>query len=120
MNCIIAILLSLVLQAGGPVSFDKTVHDFGEVSQKDGELSCTFTVTNTGDEPLIIFAVVSSCGCTNVTWTRETIAPGEKGKVTATYSNDEGPYPFDKRLSVYTSADSKPVILHFKGVVRKK
>ena len=63
--------------------------------------------------------MVSSCGCTGAEWTRESIAPGESGEVSATYTNDEGPYPFDKILTVYTSAQKKPVLLHLKGVVTK-
>lgn len=109
----------LALAMNGPFQFDKSVHDFGKVSQKDGPLSCTFTLTNTGDEPLSILAVVSTCGCTDVSWTHEEIEPGGKAQVKATYSNDEGAYPFDKILRVYTSAQKKPVMLHLKGVVEK-
>ena len=116
---ILAIILSAMLLAAAPLKFDKTVHDFGEISVKAGPQTCTFTITNTAEEPLNIYAVVSSCGCTNVTWTRDTIEPGKTGKVTATYSNDEGPYTFDKTLSVYTSAQKKPFLLHLKGTVRK-
>jgi len=119
MKSIIALFLSLALTAGGVAGFDKLVHDFGTVSQKDGELSCTFTFSNDSEEPVSIFAVISSCGCTDVTWTREPIAPGAKGSVSATYSNDEGPYPFDKVLRVYTSSQKKPIVLHIKGVVKK-
>ena len=118
MKSIIALFLALAL--GGGASFDKLVHDFGKVSEKDGPLSCTFTFNNNSDEPVSILAVISSCGCTDISWTRETIAPGSKGTVTATYSNDEGPYPFDKVLRVYTSSEKKPIILHIKGVVTKK
>ena len=115
----ILLTLLLALAMGATFEFDKTVHDFGEISLKDGPLSCTVTVTNTGEEPLTIFAVVSTCGCTGATWTRESIAPGDSGEVSVTYTNDEGPYPFDKALTVYTSAQKKPVILHLKGVVTK-
>lgn len=117
MKSLITLLLALSL--GAPISFDKTVHDFGQVSQNAGPLSCTFTVTNTSEEPLTVFAVVSSCGCTEVRWTRETIQPGGKGEITATYSNDEGPTYFDKTLTVYTSAQKKATVLHLKGVVKK-
>ena len=51
-------------------------------------------------------------------WTREAIAPGAKGEIKATYSNDEGTGTFDKTLTVYTSAQKKPVILHLKGSVK--
>jgi len=117
MKSIITFLLALALSS--PLSFDKTVHDFGQVSESDGPLSCTFTVTNNSAEPLSIFAVVSSCGCTRVSWTRESIQPGGSGEISATYSNDEGPTYFDKTLTVYTSAQKKAILLHMKGVVKK-
>lgn len=118
MKTLLTLLLALAM--GATFEFDKTVHDFGEISLKDGPLSCTFTVTNTGDEPLTIFAVVSTCGCTGATWTRESIAPGDSGEVSVTYTNDEGPYPFDKSLTVYTSAQKKPIVLHLRGTVVKE
>mgnify|MGYP002623728249 CR=1 FL=1 len=99
----------------GLVRLDRTVHDFGKINTKDGAVSCTFEVTNTGSEVMNIFAVVTTCGCTSVKWTRTDIAPGGKGTIDVTYSNDEGPYPFDKTLTVYLSCLDKPVILHIKG-----
>lgn len=113
------ITLFLALALASPIEFDSKVHDFGQVSTDAGPLTHTFTVTNDSDEPLTVFAVVSSCGCTAVKWTREEIAPGKSGLITATYSNDEGPVYFDKTLTVYTSAQKKPIILHLKGVVKK-
>ena len=107
--------------AGQPsVSWDKTIHDFGDVSVTDGPLSCTFTLTNDGEEPLAIFEVVSSCGCTDVKWTREPILPGKKGTIQATYKNEDGPMPFDKTLTVYVAGIKKPVILRLRGVVHEK
>lgn len=101
-------------------TFDRTVHDFGDITVSDGPQSCTFTITNTGVEELFILSVVSSCGCTNVSWTRESIPAGGCGEIKATYSNEDGPYPFDKTLSVYLSGTKKPVILHIRGSVHSK
>ncbi|MBO4567073.1 MAG: DUF1573 domain-containing protein [Bacteroidales bacterium] len=99
----------------GSARFDNTVYDFGRVNTKDGAVRCSFSVTNIGDEPLNIFAVTTTCSCTNVVWTRKEIAPGEAGTIDVSYSNDEGPYPFDKALNVYLSCMDRPVILHVKG-----
>ena len=41
--------------------------------------------------------------------------PGKKGKISVKYSNDEGPYPFDKTLTVYISSIKKPVLLKIRG-----
>ena len=49
---------------GGVVEFDKTVHDFGDILQSDGPVSCSYSVKNISNEPLVIYNVVSSCGCT--------------------------------------------------------
>jgi len=105
---------------GGIVSVDRTVHDFGDLFLKTGPVSCTFTVKNVSQKDAVIYSVVSSCGCTDVKWTREALKPGESGTITATYSNDEGPYPFDKTLTVYVSDVKRPIILHLRGVVHDK
>lgn len=99
----------------GVVELDHTVHDFGDVITRSGPLSCTFTVTNISDKPMAILTVGSSCGCTGVTWTREPIPAGGSGRISATYTNDEGPYNFDKTLTVSFSNVRKPVILRLRG-----
>jgi len=114
-------VLSLAFSAAeSPITWDKTVHDFGDISVKDGPVSCTFTLTNNSSEPITIFEVVSSCGCTAVKWTKEKIQPGKTGTISATYKNEDGPAPFDKTLTVYVSGVKRPVILRLRGVVHEK
>ena len=106
---------------GDGIEIDKTVHNFGDILLDSGPVSCTFTLKNIGSKPAVIYNVSSSCGCTNVTWTKEPLMPGKTGKISVTYSNDEGAYPFDKSLTVYISDIKKPVILKVRGVsVAKK
>ena len=107
-------------QVGESIEFDKTVHDFGDVSMDDGPLTCTFTVKNIGKEPVAIYEVVTSCGCTDASWTREPLQPGKTGTISATYKNEDGPVPFDKTLTVYIAGIGKPVILRLRGVVHEK
>lgn len=119
---ILATLLMVSFQTSAQVKLgegleaDKTVHNFGDIKLDSGPVSCTFTLTNTSDKPVVIYQVVSSCGCTDVEWTKEPVKPGKSGKISATYSNDEGPYPFDKTLTVYVSNINKPVLLKLRGV----
>ena len=82
------------------MQFDKTVHNFGRLMEDDPPVNCTFTFTNKGTKPVAIYQVLSSCGCTTAGWTKRPVAPGESGEVTATFLNDQGPYPFDKSLTV--------------------
>ena len=108
------------LQVGEVVEFDKTVHDFGDISVNDGPQTCTFTVKNVGKEPIAIYEVVTSCGCTDASWTREPLQPGKTGTISATYKNEDGPVPFDKTLTVYIAGVNKPVILRLRGIVHEK
>ena len=97
------------------LEIDKTIHNFGDILLDSGPVSCTFTLTNKSGKAAAIYNVTSSCGCTDVKWTREPIRPGGTGTISATYSNDEGPYPFDKTLTVYLSDVRKPVVLKLRG-----
>ena len=124
---IILILMSAISLAafaqekiGNNLEIDKSIHDFGDVLIENGPVSCTFTVKNIGQTPAVIYNVVSSCGCTDVKWTREPLRPGDSGKISVTYTNDEGPYAFDKTLTVYFSDVKKPYILKVRGVAHEK
>jgi hypothetical protein len=99
----------------GTIQFDRTIYDFGDIMLSDGPVTATFTAKNIGSKPVVIYNVVSSCGCTNVEWTRQPLKKDETGTIKATYSNDEGAYPFDKTLTVYISGQKKPVILRLRG-----
>ncbi len=105
------------------IKFEKTTHDFGEISEEDGNATCDFWFVNTGKAPLVISRVTASCGCTTPSWTREPIAPGAKGVITATYTTAGRPGPFTKTITAYTNIpENSTIILTIKGNVtgRKK
>lgn len=104
----------------GIVEVDKLVHDFGDVVTGSGPLECTFTVKNLGSKPLVIYTVTVSCGCTEAEWTKAPIAKGQKGTISVVYNNEDGPYPFDKNLTVYFSGIKKPLILKLRGMAHEK
>jgi len=60
---------------------DMSTHDFGKATNGD-LLQHTFVITNTGNKPLIIKKVVSSCSCNTINFTETSIAPGGKGEIT--------------------------------------
>jgi len=103
----------------GVVSVDSSVHDFGDIFVDDGPVECSFKFTNISKKPILIFSAVSSCGCTEVEWTREPVEPGKSGTVSATFNNEDGPYPFDKTVTVYVSDVAKPIVLHLRGVAHE-
>ncbi|MDD2293315.1 MAG: DUF1573 domain-containing protein [Bacteroidales bacterium] len=102
------------------IKLDKTIHDFGDVLIADGALKCTFNITNISSAPIVIHNIISSCGCTTPQWTKEPIRPNESGTIEVVYSNDQGPYPFDKNLTVYISSISRPVVLRIRGIAHEE
>ncbi len=106
--------------SGNALKFKDTVVDFGQVLMSDGPVSCTFEGTNVSGSDISILSVSTSCGCTNVKWSHEAIRPGGKALITATYTNDEGPYPFDKTITVKIAGQNRPVILHMRGISQKE
>lgn len=102
------------------VEFSEKVHDFGLVPEQEGPVQHTFEFSNTGELPVKILGVQASCGCTTPNWTKEEIAPGEKGIVVAEYNPLNRPGVFNKTLTVTTSANPNPLILTIKGTVKPR
>ena len=100
---------------GNVVSVDKVNHDFGDIFTDQGPVNCTYTFTNISNKPILLLQAVSSCGCTTTEWTREPIQPGKTGTVKAEFDNNDGPYPFDKTVTVYVSDLKNPIVLHLRG-----
>ena len=99
------------------LKFSETQHDFGVFREKAGRQTFNFIITNTGNQPLVIQKVTASCGCTTPEWTRQPIAPGGQGKVTAIYDPANRPGVFDKTLTVYTNTKPASTTLTIKGEV---
>jgi hypothetical protein len=107
----------LALKAQPVMTLAEKEHDYGTFKEEAGPQTYDFQVTNTGNQPLVIQRIVTSCGCTTPDWTKEPIAPGGKGKITAVYDPRNAPGKFSKTLSVYTNSKPEMVTLVIKGEV---
>jgi hypothetical protein len=65
---------------GPRMTFDNTTHNFGDVLQGD-TVSHNFRFTNSGNQPLVISNVVTTCGCTVPEWPKGPIAPNQTGQI---------------------------------------
>ncbi len=75
-----------------------------------------FTLTNSGNEPLLNTYTKASCGCTNLKYLQEHVLPGNTTKHSVTY-NGSGNDNFRKSITVQTNADLARTSLQIKGVV---
>ncbi len=97
-------------------AFEKTSHDFGNI--KEGtQATVEFSFKNTGKAPLVLSSVQASCGCTTPTWTRDPIAPGAVGKITAVYNSTGRPGNFTKTITVKHNGEEGTAYLTIKGFV---
>jgi hypothetical protein len=107
-------------QTGPKIEFldkDNTI-DYGKVSKDSDSGLRTFEFKNTGDSPLVILNVQSTCGCTIPTKPKEPIMPGKIGKIDVKYNMNAG--PIRKTITVESNAVNVPdgrVAIKIKGEV---
>ena len=96
---------------------DNTI-DYGTVSKDSDNGMRTFEFKNTGNQPLIIMNVQSTCGCTVPSKPTEPIMPGKTGKIDVKYNMTPG--PIRKTITVESNAvnyEGGKVPLKIKGDV---
>ena len=109
-------LTAVMAQKPAQIKFDKTSHDFGSFSESNPKVTCVFTYTNVGEQPLVVNQAIASCGCTVPEYTKEAVKPGEKGEIKVTY-NGAGKFPghFKKSITVRTNGSVEMTRLYIEG-----
>ncbi|MBQ5456628.1 MAG: DUF1573 domain-containing protein [Prevotella sp.] len=109
-------MTAVMAQKPAQIKFDKTTHNFGSFSENEPKVSCSFTFTNIGEQPLVINQAIASCGCTVPAYTKTPIQPGEKGEIKVTY-NGTGKFPghFKKSITVRTNGAVEMTRLYIEG-----
>ena len=100
--------------------FDKIVYDYGKIIV-DTDNKAFFTVTNTGDKPLIIENVSASCGCTTPKKPEKPIAPGKSDRIEVIFHPKDGQLDAqEKTVTVFANTDSKIEVLKIMAFVLTK
>ena len=115
------IAVAATASAQAEIKFDKLTHNFGTFNEADPSQKAVFTFTNVGDQPLVINQAVASCGCTVPNYTKQPIAPGQKGQISITYDG-KGRFPghFKKTVTVRTNGKVELPRLYVEGVMEEK
>lgn len=99
------------------LEFDKSEHDFGELESLTN-VETVFSYTNTGDAPLVITNISSSCGCTiPKDWSREPLAAGKDGKFTVKF-NGAGNGNVTKTVTVTANTEKGREVVKIKAFVK--
>lgn len=102
------------------MTFDKITQNFGKIKE-DTENKASFTVTNTGKNPLIIEKVDVSCGCTTAQKPEKPILPGKSDKIEIVFHPKVGQLNEQKKtVTVTANTDPKIVVLNIEAFVTKK
>ncbi|MCK7590141.1 DUF1573 domain-containing protein [Subsaxibacter sp. CAU 1640] len=97
------------------IEFKTDTIDYGTI-EKGADGVRVFEFTNTGNAPLIISDVKSTCGCTVPKKPEGPIMPGEKGEISVKYDTNRV-NPIRKTITVTSNADTPTVALKIKGEV---
>lgn len=110
---LVAVALTAVAQPR--FTSNAEMHSFGQIEWKHPAI-VQYTITNTGNKPLVLTEVEPDCACSVAQWTKTPIAPGEKGFVSVTFDAQSLGH-FHKSVAIYTNAEPHLVYLKFEGEV---
>lgn len=108
-------LNSMAQEGQAQITFKTETIDYGTVDKASNGVR-VFEFTNTGNSPLVITDVKSSCGCTIPKKPEKPIQPGESGVIEVKYDTNRVA-PFRKTITVTSNADRPTVALKIKGDV---
>jgi len=113
---LVGCLTAAMAQKPAEIKFDKTTHNFGTFSEKEPKVTCVFTYTNVGEQPLVVNQAIASCGCTVPEYTKTPVQPGEKGEIKVTY-NGAGKFPghFKKSITIRSNGAVEMTRLYIEG-----
>ena len=100
------------------MTFDKKNHDFGTI--QDGTPQETiFSYTNTGEAPLVITEIKSTCGCTvPQDWSRAPLLPGESSQFTVKF-NGKGINKTSKTVTIKANTQSGTESVRISAFINK-
>jgi hypothetical protein len=101
------------------MKFETREIDFG--THNEGEiLDTVFKFTNTGEMPLIITNVKTSCGCTTPYWPKKPIAPGEKEQIKVRFNTAHKPGKQSKTITIHANTKNLTETVVIKAYVNPK
>ncbi len=118
--CLVSLLPAWNSDATGTspaIHFEKDVFTFEPILEGES-IAIRFAFRNMGEEPLVIYDAVTSCGCTTADYPNRPLRPGEVGTIKTTFHSKGHGGDNDIVLLVKSNDPTVPVkTLHIKGKV---
>ncbi|MEE1099310.1 MAG: DUF1573 domain-containing protein [Alistipes sp.] len=70
---------------GAKIQFERTLHDFGDIDRRGGDLRTVIKFRNEGSQPLVITRIVSSCSCLKCHFSKRPIPAGGESEIELIY-----------------------------------
>lgn len=92
---------------GADIELSTAVIDLGTIAQDDGRQMVRLMFSNTGDVPLVVTEVRTSCSCMTVDYKREKVMPGERGTINISLNPAKAPKgQYLRVMQIYSTATS--------------
>ncbi len=113
--------MTLEEKAAAPrLSIDRTLHDFEAVKTGDA-VTATFTLTNTGQQPLNIRKVKSNCNCATASVDANDIPAGQTTTLRVTFNTTNRLGNQQKSVTVFANDPVNPAqMVSVKASIKKK
>ncbi len=96
------------------MKFETREIDFG--THNEGEiLDTVFKFTNTGEVPLVITNVKTSCGCTTPYWPKKPIQPGESEQIKVRFNTNHKPGKQTKTITIHANTKNLTEVIRIKA-----
>jgi hypothetical protein len=96
--------------------FESTEHDFGDVNQGE-TVEYFFDFKNSGNIPLIIQNVLTTCGCTAPEWPKIPIQAGESDQIKVVFDSSSKIGRQNKVITIRSNADAGDFRLRISAMV---
>ncbi len=101
------------------IEFTESSFNFGNIDEGK-KVDHIFKFKNTGSNPLVLQDARASCGCTIPEYTKDTIAPGQEGKIKVIYDSAGKKGQIDKTVTVTANTDPDKTDIKISAFVVEK
>jgi|GEM_PF-683061 len=91
--------------------------EFGTIKEEDGVQKGRFIAWNIAKDPLVISSITVGCGCTSVSYDKDTLQAGDSMTIEVSYDPTNQKGKFDKAIFIYNTGMPYQINMAIRGEV---